>query len=69
VSPRIWSIKVLIETDDDAVVEYTVDKISELLCATERLGDPDHRCDPPWFIVSGPMSRQRTKRWRGLLNR
>lgn len=59
----------LIETDDEAVVEETADKISELLCATETLGDPDHRCDPAWLIVSGPMSSKKTKRWRGLLNR
>jgi hypothetical protein len=67
--PTIWKITVLVESDDDAVVNAKIDAIRETLCGPEEELGPEHRCDPPWFIVSGPMRKKKAKRWRKLLNR
>jgi hypothetical protein len=56
----------MVETDDDEVVRAKIDTIGESFCGPEDLLDPDHRCDPPWFIVSSPMSKKKAKRWRKL---
>jgi len=69
VRPTIWNIKVMIETDDPSVVEATVDAFAEKLCGPEAEQGPDHRCDPPWFIVSSPLSKKKARRWRSMLNR
>ena len=50
--PKVWNIRVLIETDDEAVVDAKVEAIEEVLCASSNLRDPKHRCDPPWFIIT-----------------
>ena len=60
---------VLVESDDDAVVSAKVDAIKETLCGPEEKLGPEHRCDPPWFVVAGPMRKKKAKRWRKLLNR
>ncbi len=67
--PTMWKIKVLVESNDDAIVDAKIDAIREALCGPEDTLDPDHRCDPPWLIVSGPMRKKKAKRWRKLLNR
>ena len=59
----------MVETDDNAILQAKIDAISESLCGPEDQLGPDHKCDPPWFIVSSPMSKMKAKRWRGLLNR
>jgi hypothetical protein len=69
VKPTIWNIRVLIESDDESVVQTKVAAISEILCPGADLGDPQHNCDPAWFIVTSPLSRKKSKRWRSLLNR
>ena len=67
--PTIWNIRVLIETDDAAVVDAKIEAIAEAMCGPENSLGPEHRCDPPWFIVSGPMRKKKAKAWRKLLNR
>ena len=67
--PTIWNIRVLIETDDAAVVDAKLKAIGEAMCGPEELLGPEHRCDPPWFIVSSPMRKKKAKPWRKLLNR
>jgi hypothetical protein len=69
VKPTIWNIRVLIETDNESVVQTKVAAISEILCPAAELGDPQHTCDPAWFIVTRPLSRKKSRRWRSLLNR
>lgn len=65
----MWNIRVLIETDDESVVHNIVDVTSETLCPAVGLRDPQHACDPPWFMVTSPLRRKKSKRWRSLLNR
>ena len=67
--PTIWNIRVMIETDDDEVVEATIDAIGEALCGPEDTLGLEHRCDPPWFIISSPLDKKKAKRWRKMLNR
>ena len=67
--PTIWNIRVMLETDDEAVVQAKIDAIAESMCGPEDQLGSDHRCDPPWFIVSGPLGKKKAKRWRKLLNR
>jgi hypothetical protein len=67
--PTIWNIRVLIETDDEAVVEAKVNAITEILCPSAGLRNAEHMCDPPWFIVTIPLRPKKSKRWRPLLNR
>ena len=67
--PTIWKITVLVETDDHTVLDGKLDAIAEAMCGSEAMLGPDHRCDPPWFIVSNSMSKKKAKRWRDLLNR
>jgi hypothetical protein len=69
VRPTLWNIRVLVETDDDEVLRAKIDALGELFCGPEDQIGRDHRCDPPWFIVSSPMSKKKAKRWRKLLNR
>jgi hypothetical protein len=59
----------MIETDDDSVVEATADAIGEMMCGPEHTLGPEHRCDPPWFIVVSPLGKKKAKRWRKILNR
>ena len=67
--PTIWNIRVMIETNDDSVVQATTDAIRKTLCGPEHLLGPEHRCDPPWFIVTSPLNKKKAKGWRQLLNR
>lgn len=57
-----------VETDDEDVVHAKIDAIAEAMCGPEEALGPEHRCDPPWFIVSGRMGKKKAKRWRKLLN-
>jgi hypothetical protein len=63
----LWTIKLVIETNDEAVVAGISDAIAGLLCPDGV--SQDHRCDPPWMIVRSPVRRKKAKSWRQLLNR
>ena len=67
--PTLWKIQVMVESDDEAVVHAKIDAIAELMCGPEDQLGPDHRCDPPWLIVSSPMRKKKAKQWRKMLNR
>jgi hypothetical protein len=66
--PTVWNIRVLVETDDEGVVQNKVEAIKEILCPSAGLNDPEHACDPPWFIVTSPLRRKKSKQWRPVLN-
>jgi len=69
VRPTLWNIRLVIETDDEKVVQAKVYEIAESMCGPEDQLCRDHRCDPPWFIVSTMMRKKKAKHWRSLLNR
>ncbi len=58
----------MVETDDEAYLEALSDRIKNVLCPPDDDG-PDHRCDPPWMIVTSPMRKKQAKGWRKILNR
>lgn len=67
--PTIWKITVLVETDDYAILDSKLDAIKEALCGPEDMLGPEHRCDPPWYMITTSMTKKKAKRWRDLLNR
>ena len=65
----IWKIKVLVETNDRDVVDAKIELIKEAFCGPEHALGPDHRRDPPWFVVTSPLGKRSARTWRKLLNR
>lgn len=68
--PTMWEIRLFIETDDVSVVEAIEESIETAHCGPENELPPEHRCDPPWFIVRTEMANDEDSAvWRVLLNR
>ena len=67
-APPIYRIQVLVETADSAVLDKLADDIAELLCS-DTSDVPPHHCPVPWFIITSPLGRKKSKFWRHELNR
>jgi hypothetical protein len=69
-SPKsLWSIQLIVETDDGAAVERLADQVSQLACPTlpADMSD-DHKCEVPWFVVTSDLDDEGDT-WRNTLNR
>lgn len=66
-SPRMVSITLYVETDDDAEVERLAEAVGRVACPEQDDLTADHACAIPWFVVSSHGDDLET--WRELLNR
>lgn len=67
VNPRMVSITLFVETDDDAEVERLADAVARVACPGLDDVAPGHACAIPWFVVSSVGEDLEV--WRELLNR
>ena len=68
--PRIYEIKLIVETDDEGEVERLTDAIQAAVCpVTDEAVAVDHACRVPWFVVRTELSAKNAEAWRGTLNR
>jgi hypothetical protein len=63
----LWSIKIVLETDDRALVDQITDRVTDMVCPIP-VREP-HDCEPPWFVVTSRMPKKKARKWRTLLNR
>jgi hypothetical protein len=62
----LHEIRLLVETDDEALLARLADQIALLACPQDD-ASPDHRCPVPWFVIESEVEDPET--WRELLNR
>jgi hypothetical protein len=65
--PKLWRVKVFLESDDDELLRQKIDGFKDVLCDPADNG-PEHRCNPPWMIITSPVTK-RKKLIRKVLNR
>jgi hypothetical protein len=69
---QLWTLELVIETDDDGLVERLGEQIVALACPDAGGPvDPDHACPVPWFLITSrhDSDSDGAHTLRGLLNR
>jgi hypothetical protein len=66
-NPRMVSITLYVEADDDADVERLSDAVARVACPEPADAATDHSCPIPWFVVTAVG--EDLESWRELLNR
>lgn len=61
----IYEIKLLVETDDPAILDQLAAKVATAAC--DHDAHDEHKCATPWFIITSPV--EDADEWRDLLNR
>lgn len=66
--PKLHSITLYVETDDEDEVERLANAIALAACVPHDELTDDHVCPTPWFVVT-LYDDEDAEPWRELLNR